>query len=179
MTKFLYFAYGSNMLTERLKARCPGALPVGIAFRRGLVIAFSKRSVDDSGKATLLPQSDPASLARGVLFEIDAREESGLSKAEGKDYEQVENFEITLDVSGGQGRARTYLARREGLDPGVRPYDWYLELVVAGTRQHGLPAAYAERLRQVEALPDPKPERKSRREAIALLNRLGVTHGLV
>jgi gamma-glutamylcyclotransferase len=179
MTKFLYFAYGSNMLTERLKARCASALPVGIAFRRGFAISFSKRSVDGSGKATLLPQSDPASLAWGVLFEIEASQESALSKAEGRDYEQVENFEVILDVSGGQGRARTYLARRESLDPGLRPYDWYLELVVAGTRQHGLPAAYAERLRQVEALPDPEPERKGRQEAIALLNGLGVTHGLV
>ena len=67
MTKFLCYAYGSNMLTERLKARCTSALPVGIAFRRGFAIAFSTRSVDGSGKATLLPQSDPASLAWGVL----------------------------------------------------------------------------------------------------------------
>ena len=179
MTKFLYYAYGSNMLTERLKARCSSALPVGIAFRQGLAIAFSKRSVDGSGKATLLPQSDPASLAWGVLFEVDASEGSALSKAEGRDYEQVENFEVALDVSGGKRRARTYLARRGSLDPGLRPYDWYLELVVAGSRQHGLPAAYAERLRQVEALPDPEPKRKGRLEAIALLNGLGVTHGLV
>ena len=50
---FLYFSYGSNMLTERLRARCPSANCIGIATATGYALEFSKSSVDGSGKATL------------------------------------------------------------------------------------------------------------------------------
>ena len=52
-TTFHYFAYGSNMLTARLKARCSGAELVGRAFADGWGIEFSKPGEDGSGKATL------------------------------------------------------------------------------------------------------------------------------
>ena len=32
---FLFFAYGSDMLTERLRERCPEARPLGAAIARG------------------------------------------------------------------------------------------------------------------------------------------------
>ena len=51
---FLFFAYGSNMLTDRLRERCPDARPLGAAIARGYVLSFSKRSRDGSSKATLL-----------------------------------------------------------------------------------------------------------------------------
>ena len=68
---FLFFAYGSNMLTERLRERCPDARPLGAAIARGYVLSFSKRSKDGSSKATLLTTTDGAKQdAYGVLFEI-------------------------------------------------------------------------------------------------------------
>jgi hypothetical protein len=51
---FLFFAYGSNMLTERLRERCPDARPLGTAIARGYLLSFSKRSKDGSAKATLV-----------------------------------------------------------------------------------------------------------------------------
>ena len=52
---FLYFGYGSNMLTERLRARerCPSAKCIGIAEVTGYALEFSKPGEDGSGKATL------------------------------------------------------------------------------------------------------------------------------
>ena len=57
---FLFFAYGSNMLTERVRERCPDARPLGAAIARGYVLSFSKRSKDGSSKATLLTTADGA-----------------------------------------------------------------------------------------------------------------------
>lgn len=45
-----YFAYGSNMLTERLIARTPSARPVGTSLLPGHRLTFHKRGRDGSGK---------------------------------------------------------------------------------------------------------------------------------
>ena len=78
---FYYFAYGSNMLTTRLKPRCPGAKRVGRADADGAVIEFSKPSIDGSGKATL--RQAAGSRTAGVLFEIPIAELAQLDSHEG------------------------------------------------------------------------------------------------
>lgn len=65
MDTFLYFAYGSNMLTSRLLARCRSAKTVGLATCLGHRLTFEKRSIDGSGKATML--GDLAHAVPGVL----------------------------------------------------------------------------------------------------------------
>jgi hypothetical protein len=50
---FLYFGYGSNMLTARLKALCQSAKPVCVAFAEGYLLTFAKSSVEGSGKRAL------------------------------------------------------------------------------------------------------------------------------
>ena len=83
MTLVRYFAYGSNMLTARLQARCPSARPLGRATARGRRLAFHKRSdVDGSGKCDLVPADDGA-LVVGVVFDLAADELPALDRAEG------------------------------------------------------------------------------------------------
>jgi hypothetical protein len=89
VTKFKYFAYGSNMLTEWLRQRCPSAEPVGIAEAVNFSIEFSKLSGDKSGKATLI-RSNRRSL--GVVFEISDAELRALDEAEGNGYKRNDNF---------------------------------------------------------------------------------------
>lgn len=81
---FHYFGFGSNMLTERLTARCPGAIAVGRASADRRVIEFSKRSRDGSGKATLRHAVDGKT--EGVLFEIPESERECLDHHEGCGY---------------------------------------------------------------------------------------------
>src|SRR5438128_1900656 len=61
----LYFAYGSNMLTQRLKARVPSASPktVAVLFDHGL--RFHKRSQDGSGKCDIV--KCPGEVVHGVV----------------------------------------------------------------------------------------------------------------
>ena len=52
MDKILYFAYGSNMFSRRLKhsTRVPSAEVVGVGSIKGYRLTFDKRSNDGSGK---------------------------------------------------------------------------------------------------------------------------------
>jgi gamma-glutamylcyclotransferase len=49
-----YFAYGSNMLTERLRARVGGAAALSKVCVCGYRVRFHKRSDDGSGKCNII-----------------------------------------------------------------------------------------------------------------------------
>ena len=77
----LYFAYGSNMLTARLKARVPSAVVVGLGLVEGHKLAFDKPSADGSGKCAMRA-GNPEDRICGVLFTLDASEKGGLDDLE-------------------------------------------------------------------------------------------------
>lgn len=172
MEPILYFSYGSNMLLERLQHRCKSAHPIQIAWVDGYSVAFSKKSIDGSGKATLVV-ADAASRVHGVIFKLDARELGELDRAEGPGYKRHDNF--IVQAAGSEPATTsviTYIATAEAIDPAWQPYDWYLQLAVAGAQENGLPADYVERLRSTHAVPDPELSRKSRMDALVLLRKL-------
>ena len=76
-----YFAYGSNMLIERLQARVPSAKPATHAKIEGWRLQFDKVSSDESGKCHIVPS--PGDVVYGVLFYIDAADRGKLDQAEG------------------------------------------------------------------------------------------------
>ena len=168
---FYYFAYGSNMLTERLKARCPGATAAGRAIADGAVIEFSKRSKDGSGKATL--RQEVRGQTAGVLFEIPTAELGALDSHEGvgKGYQRCDAFRVRRIDGDEIVLAVTYLAT--STDSSLKPYDWYLALVIAGAHQHGHGDDYLRALRREPHLPDPNGSRKTRGEAIEALTAAG------
>jgi len=168
---FLYFAYGSNMLPARLRARCPSARVVGLGEAVGFDLEFSKVSQDGSGKATLREVADI--VTPGVLFEIAATELIALDKAEGLGvgYDRLDDFVIKNTTSGAEVSSRTYVAT--AIDTNLTPYDWYLALVIAGACKQGLDGGHIERLRGVEYRIDAKPDRKGRSDASAALRSEG------
>ncbi len=165
---FLYFAYGSNMLPARLRARCPSAHVIGAATAAGYDVEFSKRSVDGSGKATLVEAAGTAT--PGVLFEIGKTDLIALDRAEGASgkvpgYERIEDFSVS--VADEPITATTYIASRTERE--LKPFDWYLALVIAGVRHHALGDEHMQRLRLIEHLIDDVHGRKSRAEALEAL----------
>lgn len=159
----LYFAYGSNMCLRRLRGRAPSAVPVATGYVAGRRLAFDKISVDGSGKCDCEATGDPADRVYGVLCEIASVDRPALDRAEGPGRGYREE---RLDVVTGAGtrRALAYVATRK--DPALRPYGWYCALVVAGAREHQLPAAYVARLEAVEAVQDPDAARRAAHAAI-------------
>ncbi len=71
----LYFAYGSNLLSTRLTARCPSARVVGVAMTADWTVSFTKPGGDGSGKAGLVQRQ--GAVQPGVVYELAARGNAG------------------------------------------------------------------------------------------------------
>ena len=161
----LYFAYGSNLLSHRLIARCPSARAMGPGRLRQRRLTFSKYSfIDGSGKATLQPGSEDA---HGVLYRLTTADLAVLDRIEGvgKGYDR-----LTVEIESDRQTlaAETYLATAP-VD-GQAPFDWYLALILAGMLEHGLPATALQHLLRTNPVADPDPERPGNlaaREALA------------
>lgn len=172
MSTIRYFAYGSNMLTQRLQKRCKSARVIGHAWVDGYSLVFQKRSKDGSGKATLVKADDPTARAYGVIFSIDEKETDDLDRAEGAGYACIKDFKVFSDPATCV-EVVTYLAVPEASNAALVPYDWYRDIVIAGARQNDLPDEYIKRLVAVAAVPDPLPNRPERLAALELLKKAG------
>ena len=170
---FDYFAYGSNMLTERLKNRCPSSKKIGLAYAVDRVIEFKKPSMDKSGKATL--RFKTGIRTPGVLFRISKKELRILDTFEGAEkgggYNRCDRFPVHLAENDEIVYTKTYLASCTKSD--LKPYDWYLALVIAGICKHQLDETHLKMLRHVPCLPDPNCMRRTRCEALEVLAEAG------
>jgi hypothetical protein len=163
------FVYGSNLLRERLLARCPGISLAGRATLPGHQLTFDKVSVDGSGKCAFTAADGDVP---GVLWNVPESELVNLDLAEGagQGYERV-----PIDViqeGGGSFQVLTYQATR--MKRGLVPYDWYLALVLAGAMQQDLPPEHIARLREADWSVDPNPNRPKRLDAIEALEQAGM-----
>ena len=145
-----YFAYGSNMSSQRLKERVPSARALGKAKLPGHSLAWHKIGKDGSGKCDIVEASDDC-YVWGVLYCIDPAERYLLDRAEdlGQGYE-----EKAVDVIGDDGnqpiRAYTYCALK--IDPILQPLSWYKAHVLTGAREHELPIEYVAMIASVKAI---------------------------
>lgn len=85
---FLYFSYGSNMLSSRLRERCPSARPIGMAELPDHELRWHKRSKDNSGNATLSPAQASTSLAFFTELKILIRLRSTVQRVSDKDMKR-------------------------------------------------------------------------------------------
>ncbi|MDE2880393.1 MAG: gamma-glutamylcyclotransferase [Acidobacteriota bacterium] len=157
-----YFAYGSNLLTRRLRdpARAPSAVALGVASAPGFVMRFHKIGTDGSGKCTLIPSGDDADVVYGVLYEFADSDAAGLDGEEGVHLGGYARCSVRLRLpNGGTTQAMTYTAGGQYIDASCLPFDWYRDLVVAGAREHGLASAYIRELKRTPAVPDPDAAR--------------------
>jgi len=159
---FIYFAYGSNMLSRRLRERTPSASVIGTGHVEGRRLAFHKVGKDGSAKCDIQAANAVTDKAYGVLFRVAYSEKGGLDSAEGLGEGYREESLLVRRDDGTQITARAYVAT--AIEPNLRPYDWYKGLVVAGAMENGLPRAYVERLRTVDAQPDPDANRRKQNE---------------
>ena len=80
----LYFSYGSNMSSKRLRMRAPSATFVAVAELSAHILRFHKKSDrDGSAKCDAYHTGDDAHRLFGVVFRVDAAHLPLLDKAEG------------------------------------------------------------------------------------------------
>ncbi|HEY8155608.1 MAG TPA: gamma-glutamylcyclotransferase [Myxococcota bacterium] len=142
MAALHYFAFGSNLNGARLRERAPSARALGAARLAGFRLCLDKLASDGSGKLNLA--RDAAASVWGVAFRIDPAELAALDGFE-PGYTQISVSVRLRDVV--PLEARTYLSEQRA--PGLRPQPWYRELILAGAREHGLPAEWIERLERL------------------------------
>lgn len=138
----VYFAYGSNMSSARLRSRVSSARSLGAVHVTDWRLAFDKPGRDGSGKANLVPS--PGSLVWGVVWQLGE-----------SDWEILDRFEPGYQRArfrfeqGGRGaiEADAYLFDST---PGARvvpPTASYVAHIVAGAEEHGLPDEYVAWIR--------------------------------
>lgn len=152
----LYFAYGSNMSSARLRARVPSARAAGIGRLPAHGLRWHMQGSDGSGKCSIESTGQDNDAVWGVLFTFDAAERHHLDRAEGLGVAYA--AERTIILAGDAAvEAFTYRALR--VAAGLQPFHWYREFVVHGAREHGLPLPYRQQLEAVPFLTDPDAER--------------------
>ncbi len=161
-----YFAYGSNMSSHRLRARVPQAVAAGTGSLAGYRLAFVRGAVNDgSGKCNLCTVDRDGARAHGALWRLPASGYEVLDEIEGLGYGYRR---VEVEVHGAVGRlpAFTYLAEACEAVHAHAPYDWYLEFVLHGAREHDLPWEYVTALAVQPVLADPDVDRACRQRAL-------------
>ena len=157
----LYFAYGSNLYSPRLRWRVPSCELISTATLAGHRLAFHKLSTDKSTKCDAY--ADQGHSVIGVVYRIAEEELASLRKAEGLGHGYDEH-EIAVTIPTGETlTVLTYLAARTHIVGGLAPYSWYWDFVMMGCREQELPTSYIDAyITAVAAVKDPDSEREAR-----------------
>lgn len=150
-SKTLIFAYGSNLNPDRMRERIPSTRFLGRARLARHELRFHLRgSLDGTAKADAWLTDDPGHEVYGVVWEIDRSELPELDRIEGGYVRRTHRLRLESGPRSGEWiEAQGYHGRAEGVDPELRPFDWYLGHVLKGARDHGLPASVVRKLERV------------------------------
>ena len=156
----LYFAYGSNMLFDQMRGRCPSSRFVCVAALDGYRLAFTRKAAGASspwrgfGVADIVVHE--GGRVWGAVFEFDERDIGALDQSEGYRPGRETNAyrRIEVQVAGATRPedpllTQTYVVCiRE--EPTPVPHRDYVARIVAGARSWNLPADYLQALERIE-----------------------------
>jgi gamma-glutamylcyclotransferase len=155
VSRTLYFAYGSNMdgatFRQRRGIEWTRAAP---ALARGWRLAVDKPSLLGTGEAMATIERDAGGEVWGVLYEIATADYEHLEFTEGVLIDHYRRSEI--DVAPRHTwdapivTALTLISAVH--DHTIRPTTRYMNLLLAGAAEHGLPESWIETLRRIEAV---------------------------
>jgi hypothetical protein len=159
MTTVWYFAYGSNMQSATLRGRR------GIRFLRavparaaGWRLVFDKPALVPIGEAfaNIIPDADAHVF--GVAYEVSEEDLQHIELTEGVLLGNYDRIAVPVEpLSQPAAPLTAFSLTSDHRDPNLQPSTCYMDLVISGATEHGLPAGYIECLRAVPAKP-PTPE---------------------
>lgn len=144
----LYFAYGSNMDEQRVKAanRCPNARFIFNALLPGYRLGFSHGDEPGSCAADAIPE--PNSALWGVVYDITESDRRQLDAREGIATRTYRPKEVLVHPHG-DTEQRVMVLTYAAHDPRGSeqlPTQEYLNHLLRGARQKSLPAEYVAQL---------------------------------
>lgn len=148
MSDHWYFAYGSNLLTEQKVERTGPIRECKRARLDGYRLTFNKRGDDDTGKANIVP--DASSSVWGVVYRCNDAALLKMDKREGVSGGHYKRTTIRVRLDGeSELEVITYVAGDSFIDDSCSPMRSYLNRIIDGAREHGLPDSY---IREIEAV---------------------------
>jgi gamma-glutamylcyclotransferase len=148
----LYFAYGSNMDEQRVKAanRCPSARFIFNAVLPEHRLIFTRGSEPDSCAADAV--ADPTSLVWGVVYDISDSDRRQLDSREGVGIRSYRPKEVLVHPHGDVEQRVNVLTYSAGdaTDIQQHPTREYLDHLITGARRWGVPASYIAQLEQTK-----------------------------
>ncbi|XP_062254341.1 gamma-glutamylcyclotransferase [Platichthys flesus] len=147
---FLYFAYGSNLLKERLQLRNPSATVNCVAMLKDYKLEFGNHKGLASvrwhgGVATI--EHCPGEEVWGVVWRVDNSDLESLDSQENVTLGRYNPVDVSVNTKGQELNCRTYIMNSCVYAP---PSPHYLQVIVMGAEQNGLPREYQEKLRAIK-----------------------------
>jgi cation transport regulator ChaC len=135
-----YFAYGSNLLDREIARTITTVECCGKAYLPRYDLVFSKHSATRGGDAASI-REDESKIVWGVLYRVNDADRDRLRTREGGYRETDVNVSVVEGDDVTPQRAFTFIG--EAVCPrGCGPTTEYLQLVVEGAKQRGLPDGY-------------------------------------
>ncbi|XP_023676953.1 gamma-glutamylcyclotransferase [Paramormyrops kingsleyae] len=147
---FLYFAYGSNLLKERLQLENPSAKALCVARLTDHKLVFGNhRGLPSNrwhgGVATIEHSSGEDVL--GVVWEMNIDDLESLDRQENVRSGIYSPVEVSVWAAGQKITCRTYIMNSCVY---ASPSPQYLKVIVMGAEQNGLPEDYQKKLRSIQ-----------------------------
>lgn len=165
-----YFAYGLNLRLEQIKPKCSYLRPLGAARLSGHSLGFfGYSSIWDGAQETLVP--DEQQDVWGVVYEMTDYNWSSLDSFEDAREDGTGayfHYPVEVLLDGKMVEATIYKKALQG-KPEL-PSKEYLEQIVAGAKEQGLPEAYISLLMQRETKPAsyPVPKKPTHNKVCAI-----------
>ena len=148
----LYFAYGSNLNEQRVKAanRCPNARFIFKAILPGHRLVFTRNG--DAGNCAADAIPDPSSLVWGVVYDITDSDRRQLDAHEGVAIRAYRPKEVMVHPQGDIEQRVVVLTYRasDAADALEAPSRECLDHLLSGARRWGLPDDYIAQLERLD-----------------------------
>jgi len=141
------FFYGSNLDRQRLRSRVPSWDGYyQLVYLKGYELRFHKRLGNGTAAANIVPHA--ASKVWGIVVNLDDLEVSLMDGYEGYPYHYDRLTVEVSTVAGDEITAETYVAQPDWIEEGLPQSQDYLNHVINGAKESGLPDDYIQNIVQ-------------------------------
>ncbi|XP_028926970.1 gamma-glutamylcyclotransferase [Ornithorhynchus anatinus] len=148
---FLYFAYGSNLLRERLQLGNPSATFYCVAHLQGFKLDFGNHqgriSTSWHGGIATIAES-PGDEVWGVVWKMSTNNLCSLDKQEGVGSGMYVPIEVSVHTQEGKVLTCRSYQMNDYVSDDISPQ--YKKVICMGAKQNGLPSEYQKKLEAIE-----------------------------